>query len=108
MSGAGTDTIVIDGVKRLGGGRYSVMPDRIETGTYLVAAAATGGRVRLKDTDATLLEAVLHKLVEAGAHIDTGSDWIELDMKASGRRRSVCAPRRTRHSPPTCRRSSSP
>ena len=81
VSGAGTDTIVIDGVKRLGGGRYSVMPDRIETGTYLVAAAATGGRVRLKDTDATLLEAVLHKLVEAGAHIDTGSDWIELDMK---------------------------
>jgi len=81
VSGAGTDTITIDGVKRLGGGRYSVMPDRIETGTYLVAAAATGGRVRLKDTDATLLEAVLHKLVEAGAHIDTGSDWIELDMK---------------------------
>ncbi|OYW90463.1 MAG: UDP-N-acetylglucosamine 1-carboxyvinyltransferase, partial [Pseudomonadales bacterium 32-61-5] len=83
VSGAGTDTITIDGVKRLGGGRYSVMPDRIETGTYLVAAAATGGRVKLKDTDASLLEAVLHKLEEAGAHIDTGKDWISLDMKGN-------------------------
>ena len=84
VSGAGTDTIVIDGVERLGGGRYSVMPDRIETGTYLVAAAATGGRVKLKDTDPTILEAVLSKLQEAGAEITTGKDWIELDMK--GRR----------------------
>ena len=81
VSGAGTDTIVIDGVERLGGGRYSVMPDRIETGTYLVAAAATGGRVKLKDTDPTILEAVLAKLQEAGAEITTGPDWIELDMK---------------------------
>ncbi|MEO4045766.1 UDP-N-acetylglucosamine 1-carboxyvinyltransferase [Pseudomonas sp. CAU 1711] len=81
VSGAGTDTIVIDGVERLGGGRYSVMPDRIETGTYLVAAAATGGRVKLKDTDPTILEAVLAKLQEAGAEITTGKDWIELDMK---------------------------
>ena len=84
VSGAGTDTLVIDGVERLGGGRYSVMPDRIETGTYLVAAAATGGRVKLKDTDPTILEAVLSKLQEAGAEITTGKDWIELDMK--GRR----------------------
>ena len=84
VSGAGTDTIVIDGVERLGGGRYSVMPDRIETGTYLVAAAATGGRVKLKDTDPTILEAVLSKLQEAGAEITTGKDWFELDMK--GRR----------------------
>ena len=84
VSGAGTDTIVIDGVERLGGGRYSVMPDRIETGTYLVAAAATGGRVKLKDTDPTILEAVRSKLQEAGAEITTGKDWIELDMK--GRR----------------------
>jgi UDP-N-acetylglucosamine 1-carboxyvinyltransferase len=84
ISGAGTDTIVIDGVKRLGGGRYSVMPDRIETGTYLAAAAATGGRVKLKDTDPTILEAVLLKLEEAGASIDTGNNWIALDMK--GRR----------------------
>ncbi len=81
VSGAGTDTIVIDGVERRGGGRYSVMPDRIETGTYLVAAAATGGRVKLKDTDPTILEAVLAKLQEAGAEITTGPDWIELDMK---------------------------
>ena len=81
VSGAGTDTIVIDGVERLGGGRYSVMPDCIETGTYLVAAAATGGRVKLKDTDPTILEAVLAKLQEAGAEITTGPDWIELDMK---------------------------
>lgn len=81
VSGAGTDTITIDGVERLGGGRYSVMPDRIETGTYLVAAAATGGRVKLKDTDPTILEAVLAKLQEAGAEITTGPDWIELDMK---------------------------
>ena len=81
ISGAGTDTIVIDGVERLGGGRYSVMPDRIETGTYLVAAAATGGHVKLKDTDPTILEAVLSKLQEAGAEITTGKDWIELDMK---------------------------
>lgn len=81
VRGAGTDTIVIDGVERLGGGRYSVMSDRIETGTYLVAAAATRGRVKLKDTDPTILEAVLLKLEEAGAHIDTGHDWIELDMK---------------------------
>ena len=81
VSGAGTDTITIDGVERLGGGRYNVMPDRIETGTYLVAAAATGGRVKLKDTDPTILEAVLAKLQEAGAEITSGKDWIELDMK---------------------------
>ena len=83
VKGAGTDTIVIEGVKRLGGGRYSVMPDRIETGTYLVAAAATRGRVKLKDTDPTILEAVLLKLEEAGAQIDTGNNWISLDMKGN-------------------------
>lgn len=81
IQGAGTSTIVVDGVKRLGGGSYAVMPDRIETGTYLVAAAATRGRVKLKDTDPTILEAVLLKLQEAGAEITTGNDWIELDMK---------------------------
>ncbi len=80
IQGAGTDTIVIDGVERLGGTRYSVMPDRIETGTYLVAAAITGGRVKVKDTDPTTLEAVLSKLQEAGAEVTTGRDWIELDM----------------------------
>lgn len=80
IQGAGTDTITIDGVDKLGGARYDVMPDRIETGTYLVAAAVTGGRVKLKDTDPTILEAVLAKLQEAGAEITTGKDWIALDM----------------------------
>jgi UDP-N-acetylglucosamine 1-carboxyvinyltransferase len=80
ISGAGTDTITIDGVERLHSATYSVMPDRIETGTYLVAAAITGGRVKLKDTDPTILEAVLLKLQEAGATVTTGENWIELDM----------------------------
>ena len=81
IQGAGTDTIVIDGVERLNGARFNVMPDRIETGTYLVAAAVTGGRVKVKDADPSTLEAVLAKLQEAGAEITTGPDWIELDMK---------------------------
>ena len=80
IEGAGTGTITIDGVEKLGGARYVVMPDRIETGTYLVAAAITGGRVKLKDTDPTILAAVLVKLQEAGAAITTGEDWIELNM----------------------------
>jgi UDP-N-acetylglucosamine 1-carboxyvinyltransferase len=80
ITGAGTDTITIDGVERLHSATYRVMPDRIETGTYLVAAAITGGRVKLKDTDPTILEAVLLKLQEAGATITTGNNWIELDM----------------------------
>lgn len=80
IQGAGTDTIIIDGVEKLGGAIYNVMPDRIETGTYLVAAAVTGGHVKLKDTDPTILEAVLSKLQEAGAEITTGEDWIELNM----------------------------
>lgn len=80
IEGAGTSTIVVDGVPTLHGATYSVMPDRIETGTYLVAAAATGGRVKLKDTDPSILEAVLLKLEEAGAEVTTGSDWIELNM----------------------------
>ncbi len=80
IKGAGTDTITIEGVEKLGGATYKVMPDRIETGTYLVAAAVTGGRVKLKDTDPTILEAVLSKLQEAGAEITTGEDWIELNM----------------------------
>ena len=80
ITGAGTDTITIDGVKRLHSATYKVMPDRIETGTYLVAAAVTGGRVKVKDTDPTILEAVLEKLREAGAEITTGEDWIELNM----------------------------
>ncbi|MEO6696833.1 MAG: UDP-N-acetylglucosamine 1-carboxyvinyltransferase [Gammaproteobacteria bacterium] len=81
IRGAGTDTLVIEGVARLHGATYTVLPDRIETGTYLVAAAITGGRVKLKDTQPHLLEAVLVKLREAGATIETGEDWIMLDMK---------------------------
>jgi UDP-N-acetylglucosamine 1-carboxyvinyltransferase len=84
VSGHGTPEITIEGVPVLHGCEYSVMPDRVETGTYLVAAAATGGRVRLNATNAGLLGAVLDKLVEAGAEIATGPDWIELDM--GGRR----------------------
>ena len=88
IRGAGTDTIIIDGVERLGSAHYSILPDRIETGTYLVAAAITGGRIKVRDTDPHLLEAVLLKLREAGAEITVGENWIELDMK--GRRpRSV-------------------
>ncbi len=81
IKGHGTDTITVQGVKKLHGGYYRVLPDRIETGTYLVAAAATGGRVRVKDTCPEVLEAVLVKLRETGAEITTGEDWIELDMK---------------------------
>lgn len=84
IQGAGTDTIVIDGVERLTGCEYSVLPDRIETGTYLVAAAMTGGRVRVRETRADLLEAVLGKLRECGATVTTGENWIEVDM--AGRR----------------------
>lgn len=84
IKGHGTDTITIDGVESLHGCDYSVMPDRIETGTYLVAAAATRGRVKLKDTRPDILESVLVKLEEAGATITSGEDWIELDMR--GRR----------------------
>ena len=80
ISGAGTDTITVEGVEKLQGSRYKVVPDRIETGTFLVAAAITGGRVKVKDTDPTLLDAVLDKLREAGAEITCGDDWIELDM----------------------------
>jgi len=81
ITGHGTDTIVIDGVERLHGCTYDVMPDRIETGTYLVAAAATRGNVKLKDTCPEYLEAVLQKLEEAGAELTVGEDWIELDMQ---------------------------
>lgn len=80
IKGHGTDTIVVNGKPRLHGCSYSVMPDRIETGTYLIAAAATRGRVRVKDTVPGTLEAVLLKLEEAGAQIQVGEDWIELDM----------------------------
>jgi UDP-N-acetylglucosamine 1-carboxyvinyltransferase len=84
ISGAGTDTITIEGVEKLHGTRYRVLPDRIETGTFLVAAAITGGSIKVKDTDPSLLDAVTDKLREAGAKIEIGDDWISLDME--GRR----------------------
>ena len=81
IRGAGSSTIEIEGVDRLQGVEYQVLPDRIETGTFLVAGAMSCGRVRTRDTDPALLDAVLAKLREAGAEITTGEDWIELDMK---------------------------
>ncbi len=80
IKGHGTDTIVVEGVKKLHGTRYNVLPDRIETGTYLCAGALTGGHVRVKDTKPELLDAVLAKLEEAGGKISRGENWIELDM----------------------------
>ncbi len=80
ISGYGTDTIVINGVSDLHGCTYSVMPDRIETGTYLIAAAATRGKIKVKDTRPDILEAVLLKLEQAGADVKVGEDWISLDM----------------------------
>ncbi len=84
IEGIGTDTLTIQGVSELKGGEYRIVPDRIETATYLVAGAITRGRVKTKDTNPILLEAVLQKLEEAGARIERGSDWILLDME--GRR----------------------
>ncbi len=84
VSGAGTNTITIEGVTRMHAADFSVLADRIETGTFLVAAAMTGGRVRTTHARPGTLDAVLEKLQEAGAHIDTGVDWISLDM--AGRR----------------------
>jgi UDP-N-acetylglucosamine 1-carboxyvinyltransferase len=84
ISGAGTSTIIVEGVERLHGCRYDVQADRIETGTFLVAGAITRGRVLAKRARADLLDAVLVKLEKAGAHINTGPDWVELDMQ--GRR----------------------
>ena len=84
IEGAGSDTIFVQGTDSLHGRPYDVMPDRIESGTYLVAAAITGGRVRVRKTAPEHLEAVLQKLAEAGATVATGSDWITVDM--DGRR----------------------
>ncbi len=81
IEGAGTGTIRVQGVDALQGVSHSVLPDRIESGTYLVAGAITGGRVRINHTRPDHLDAVLKKLMEAGAVIETGKDWIELDMR---------------------------
>jgi len=80
ISGAGTNTITIEGVDSLHGAEYSVLPDRIETGTYLVAGAITSGRVRVTRARAHDLDSVIEKLREAGADVETGEDWIALDM----------------------------
>jgi UDP-N-acetylglucosamine 1-carboxyvinyltransferase len=88
IAGAGTDTITIDGVESLSGAEYDVLPDRIEAGTYLVAGAISGGRVRARNARPEHLDAVLGKLEEAGATVSRGDSWIEVDMR--GRRpRSV-------------------
>jgi UDP-N-acetylglucosamine 1-carboxyvinyltransferase len=84
ITGAGTDKIVIEGVARLRGTRYEVLPDRIESGTYLVAGAITRGHVRIKNTRPENLDAVLAKLAEAGATLSQGDNWVEVDMR--GRR----------------------
>ncbi|GMU70415.1 MAG: UDP-N-acetylglucosamine 1-carboxyvinyltransferase [Steroidobacteraceae bacterium] len=84
IRGAGTDRIVVEGVERLGGTHYDVLPDRIESGTYLVAGAITSGHVRIKNTRPDHLDAVLAKLREAGATVGAGDHWVEIDMR--GRR----------------------
>jgi UDP-N-acetylglucosamine 1-carboxyvinyltransferase len=84
IKGAGSDKILIEGVKRLRGTHYEVLPDRIESGTYLVAGAITRGHVRIKHTRPENLDAVLGKLREAGATVGQGDNWIEVDMR--GRR----------------------
>jgi UDP-N-acetylglucosamine 1-carboxyvinyltransferase len=84
VHGAGTDKIVVQGVERLRGTRYEVLPDRIESGTYLVAGAITRGRVRIKNTRPEHLDAVLVKLEQAGARLGVGENWVEVDMR--GRR----------------------
>jgi len=81
ISGAGTDKIIIQGVERLRGTHYEVLPDRIESGTYLVAGAITRGHVRIKNTRPDHLDAVIAKLTEAGARVATGSNWVEVDMR---------------------------
>lgn len=87
IEGAGSHTIVITGVDKLHGAAHRIMPDRIESGTFLVAAAATGGSIVLRDTRADILDSVLEKLTEAGAHIHSDGEAIHLTM--TGRPRSV-------------------
>ncbi len=82
VSGQGTSTVEIEGVDKLGGAEYAIMADRVEAGTYLIAVAATRGRVRLTSVDPHTLGAVLERLMTAGADIRTGKGWIELDMRA--------------------------
>ena len=81
ISGAGSEKIIIEGVEKLGGGVHQILPDRIETGTYLVAAAISKGSIVCRKTNPSMLEAVIAKLIEAGAEIKTGDDWISLNMQ---------------------------
>ena len=81
ISGAGSNRIVVQGVENLSGTSYRVLPDRIEAGTFLVAAAITGGKVRLRKVVPQHLEAIIQKLQQAGAHTEAGDDWVELDMR---------------------------
>jgi UDP-N-acetylglucosamine 1-carboxyvinyltransferase len=83
VRGAGSDVITIEGVRELRGATHRIMPDRIETGTFLCAAAATGGEIKLKGTRANILDAVIGKLQEAGAQIEHGDDWIRLSTNGS-------------------------
>ena len=106
IEGAGSDKISIEGVNALAGATHRIMPDRIETGTFLVAAAATGGSVRLRNTSAHLLAAVVDKLREAGAKITAEEDGIALAMDGPPLTASTCARRPTPLFPPTCRRNS--
>lgn len=78
ISGAGSDEITINGVEKLGGASHSVIPDRIEAGTFLVAAAISGGEIKIKDVKPEQIDAVIDKLREAGASIETGEDWVSL------------------------------
>jgi len=80
ITGHGTDTIEVEGVERLSGTEYKVLPDRIEAGSYLVAAAITGGHIKVKDARPDTMDAVIQALREAGADITVGDDWVELDM----------------------------
>ncbi|MCG7498139.1 UDP-N-acetylglucosamine 1-carboxyvinyltransferase [Vibrio sp. Of7-15] len=89
ISGVGTDTITIEGVERLTGGRHEVVADRIETGTFLVAAAVSGGKIKCLNTQPHLLEAVLAKLEDAGALVESGEDWISVDMTGDRELRAV-------------------
>jgi len=81
ITGIGTDTLMIEGVDHLSGGTYSILPDRIEAGTFLTAAALSRGKIKVKNISPTILGAVLDKLAQAGAQIETGESWISLDMK---------------------------
>ena len=83
IEGIGTDCLTVHGVSRLEGCQYHVLPDRIETGTFLLAGAITRGKIRVNNTSASILDGVLQKLEKAGADINCGLDWIELDMRGN-------------------------